>query len=113
MLLYLPRITFLYELIITMESLSSKVSMKYQVTLPKQVRDIINVNAGDRVVFIKEGSKVLLMRLDDLMDDVLDSFNDLEDTEKDFRNGFKIRDEDTRIVESGRSDKKESLKKSH
>ncbi len=73
-----------------MESLSSKVSMKYQITLPRQVRDTINIKAGDRVVFVKDGSNISLVRLDDLMDEVLDSFSDLEETEKKFRNGFKM-----------------------
>ncbi len=77
-----------------MESLSSKVSMKYQITLPRQVRDTIKIKAGDRVVFVKDGSKISLVRLDDLMGEVLDSFSDLEETEKEFRNGFRMQEID-------------------
>ncbi len=90
-----------------MESMSSKVSMKYQVTLPRLVRDTINVKAGDRVVYVKEGSKISLVRLDDLMGEVLDSFVDLEETEKDFRGGFRIREAEV----AGASGKKNSGKK--
>jgi AbrB family looped-hinge helix DNA binding protein len=75
---------------IAMEMLSSKVSEKYQITLPKKVRNYINIKAGDRVVFVKESTGVFIRRLDDLMDEVLDSFDDLEETEREFRKGFRI-----------------------
>lgn len=97
-----------------MESLSSKVSMKYQITLPRQVRDTIKIKAGDRVVFVKDGSNISLVRLDDLMGEVLDSFGDLEETEKEFRNGFRMQDidEDEDIGNTRISGKKISGKKS-
>lgn len=97
-----------------MESLSSKVSMKYQITLPRQVRDTIKIKAGDRVVFVKDGSNISLVRLDDLMGEVLDSFGDLEETEKEFQNGFRMQDidEDADIGNTRISGKKISGKKS-
>ncbi len=73
-----------------MQTLSSKVSEKFQITLPRQVRESIRIKAGDRVVFIKEGSGVTIRRLDDLMDEVLDSFSDLEETEREFKQGFRM-----------------------
>ncbi len=71
-----------------MQTLSSKVSEKFQITLPRQVREAILIKAGDRVVFVKEDSGVTIRRLDDLMDEVLDSFSDLEETEREFKQGF-------------------------
>jgi antitoxin PrlF len=73
-----------------MQTLSSKVSEKFQITLPRQVRDAIRIKAGDRIVYVKDGSIVTIRRLDDLMDEVLDSFNDLEETELEFRRGFRM-----------------------
>jgi AbrB family looped-hinge helix DNA binding protein len=102
----------LYKLMITMETISSKVSMKYQITLPRQVRDIINIKAGDCVVFVKDDSRIYLVRLDDLRDEVLDSFNDLEDTEKEFRKGFRVQelDKDLDIGRYGNTNNKSSIK---
>jgi len=77
-----------------MQTLSSKVSEKFQITLPRQVRDAIRIKAGDRIVYIKDDSVVTIRRLDDLMDEVLDSLDDLEETELEFRNGFRIDETD-------------------
>ncbi len=73
-----------------MQTLSSKVSDKFQITLPRQVREAIRIKAGDRIVYVRDGPGVTIRRLDDLMDEVLDSFKDLEETELEFKQGFRI-----------------------
>lgn len=40
----------------------SKITRNYQITLPKDVRKIINVKEGDEVMFIVDSDKVLLTR---------------------------------------------------
>ena len=40
---------------------SAKVMSKGQVTLPKEIREAIGVHTGDRVIFIRQGEKVILM----------------------------------------------------
>ncbi|MDR2081155.1 MAG: AbrB/MazE/SpoVT family DNA-binding domain-containing protein [Campylobacteraceae bacterium] len=40
---------------------SAKVMSKGQVTLPKEIRKAIGVGEGDRVIFIRQGEKVILM----------------------------------------------------
>ena len=40
----------------------SKLSSKFQVTIPKDVREILNVSPGDRVVFIREGDKIIIQK---------------------------------------------------
>lgn len=95
-----------------MQTLSSKVSEKFQITLPRQVRDAIRIKAGDRIVFVKDSSGVTIRRLDDLMDEVLDSFNDLEETELEFRRGFRMGEGDSGDIKGSLSKSKKMGKKS-
>ncbi|NIO36594.1 hypothetical protein GTO27_02715 [Candidatus Bathyarchaeota archaeon] len=39
---------------------TSKVSIKFQVTIPKEARQFLNMKAGERLVFKKENGKVIL-----------------------------------------------------
>lgn len=41
---------------------TSKVSHKYQVTIPKDARDAFKIKAGDRLVFFDEDDELLLER---------------------------------------------------
>jgi AbrB family looped-hinge helix DNA binding protein len=66
------------------------VSSKYQITLPAEIRKRLHIKAGDEVIFIEENDKFFMVKLDDLMDEVLDSFDDLEETEREFRKGFTL-----------------------
>jgi AbrB family looped-hinge helix DNA binding protein len=67
------------------------VSSKYQITLPAEIRKKLHIMAGDELVFIEENEKFYMMKLVDLREEVLDSFNDLEETEKEFRKGFVLK----------------------
>ncbi len=69
------------------------VSSKYQITLPGKVREKMHIKAGDKVVFVEEDDKYVLMKLDDLADEVLASFKDLDETDREFRKGFRFREE--------------------
>ena len=40
-----------------------RVTSKFQITLPKKVREDLKTKKGDRVVFIKEGEKWVLLNL--------------------------------------------------
>jgi AbrB family looped-hinge helix DNA binding protein len=40
---------------------SAKVMAKGQITLPKDIRDILRVGTGDRVTLISEGDRVIMM----------------------------------------------------
>jgi len=81
--------TLLYILVIALVTISSK----YQITLPSDVREKMRLKAGDKVVFVEENDKFIMMRLDDLADQVLASFKDLDETEREFRKGFRFREE--------------------
>jgi len=43
-----------------MEAIVSKISSKYQVVLPRQVREALGLHAGDALLFLVEGNMVLL-----------------------------------------------------
>ena len=40
----------------------SRLSSKFQVTIPKDARVLFNLKAGDRVVFVKEGDKLVIKK---------------------------------------------------
>ncbi len=66
------------------------VSRKYQITLPDDLLQRLNIKAGDEVIFVEENGKFFIVKMDDLRKEVLDSFEDLEETERDFRKGFML-----------------------
>jgi len=40
----------------------SKLTSKFQVTVPKSVREILRLDAGDRLVFIKNHEQILVKK---------------------------------------------------
>lgn len=66
------------------------VTKKYQVTIPKKVREDLNIHQGDKVVFVKEkDGKWVLMTVDELTDRMVESSKDIEETITESREGFK------------------------
>lgn len=66
------------------------VTKKYQVTIPKEVREDLNIHQGDKVVFIKEkDGNWVLMTVDELTNRMVESSNDIEETIDESRKGFK------------------------
>ena len=43
-----------------MQTISAKVSTKYQVVIPKAVREVLDLQPGDRLLFLVEGDTVTL-----------------------------------------------------
>ena len=41
----------------------SKVTRNYQVTIPREIRELADVKVGDTMLFIKDGDEVLLKRV--------------------------------------------------
>ena len=74
-----------------MESSSSKVSSQNQITLPGDVRNKLGVKPGDKVVFIEEDDRIIIRSLNDMIYEMVEGFKDLEQTEKEFREGFGYR----------------------
>jgi antitoxin PrlF len=42
----------------------SRVTRNYQVTVPREVREIIDIKVGDTLLFVKEGEDVVLKKID-------------------------------------------------
>jgi len=40
----------------------SKLSAKFQVTIPKDARERFNLNVGDRILFVEEDGKLVLKK---------------------------------------------------
>jgi len=40
----------------------SKLSAKYQVTIPKDARERFNLHVGDRILFVEEDGKLILKK---------------------------------------------------
>ena len=70
------------------------VSSTYKITLPRKVREKMGIKVGDKVVFVEEDGKFVLMKLDDLADQMLESMKDFDETEREFRKGFRFREVD-------------------
>jgi antitoxin PrlF len=66
------------------------VTKKYQVTIPKEVREDLNIQQGDQIVFVKnrEG-KWVLMTVEELTSKMVETASDIEETIKESREGFK------------------------
>jgi len=66
------------------------VTKKYQVTIPKDVRDDLKIQSGDKVVFVKnkEGNWII-MTVSELTDRMMESSSDLHETTTESKKGFK------------------------
>ncbi|WP_297073672.1 AbrB/MazE/SpoVT family DNA-binding domain-containing protein, partial [Thermococcus sp.] len=64
------------------------VTKKYQVTIPKDVREALGIKAGDEVVFVREGNRYVLMKLTDLLKELSEVTMDIEDTIEEVKRGL-------------------------
>lgn len=73
----------------------SRISSKGQVTIPKPIRELLNLNEGDRIAFIQEDGKVVitkasLIALRDLQDALSKDAQEKGITEKDLLNELEV-----------------------
>ncbi|NJE10786.1 AbrB/MazE/SpoVT family DNA-binding domain-containing protein [Thermococcus sp. MAR1] len=64
------------------------VTKKYQVTIPKEVREALGIRAGDEVVFVREGDRYVLMKLTDLLKELSEITKDIDETVEEVRQGL-------------------------
>lgn len=66
------------------------VTKKYQVTIPREVREDLSIHQGDKVVFVKnrEGNWIMIT-IGELTSKMIESSGDIEETIKESQEGFK------------------------
>ncbi|HEY3272441.1 MAG TPA: AbrB/MazE/SpoVT family DNA-binding domain-containing protein [Methanocella sp.] len=80
-------------MVITLEDVASKLSSQNQITIPNKIRNALGLKPGDTIVFVEEDDKITVRNLKDLIKEVSATFKDFDETEKEFREGFRF-DED-------------------
>ncbi|MBI2669360.1 AbrB/MazE/SpoVT family DNA-binding domain-containing protein [Candidatus Woesearchaeota archaeon] len=74
----------------------SKITRNYQVTVPQDVRELKGLDIGDKVLFVIEGERVDLVKMDKkVISDAAGLWSDLKETglqyEKRLRKGWRKR----------------------
>lgn len=64
------------------------VTKKYQVTIPKEVRERLGIKAGDEVVFIKTKEGYVIKRLEDFVKEMAELSRDIEESIEEMREGL-------------------------
>ncbi|MPW38802.1 AbrB/MazE/SpoVT family DNA-binding domain-containing protein [Thermococcus sp. 101 C5] len=64
------------------------VTRKYQVTIPKEVREALGIKAGDEIVFIRTKEGYVIKRLEDFVKEMAELSKDIEETVKEMREGM-------------------------
>jgi len=64
------------------------VTKKYQVTIPKEVREALGIRAGDEVVFVKTKEGYVIKRLEDFVKEMADLAKDIDETIEETREGL-------------------------
>ncbi|MFA4646806.1 AbrB/MazE/SpoVT family DNA-binding domain-containing protein [Pyrococcus kukulkanii] len=64
------------------------VTKKYQVTIPKEVREALGIRAGDEVVFVKTKEGYVIKRLEDFVKEMADLAKDIDETIEETRKGL-------------------------
>jgi AbrB family looped-hinge helix DNA binding protein len=65
------------------------VTRKYQITIPKKVRKELNIKAGDEVIFIRTEEGYKIVKSDDIIEEGVEIFADIEETIEEVRAGLR------------------------
>lgn len=71
-----------------MVSVMVSVTRKYQVTIPKEVREALGIKAGDEIVFIRTKEGYVIKRLEDFVKEMAELSRDIEETVKEMKEGL-------------------------
>ncbi|WP_367182645.1 AbrB/MazE/SpoVT family DNA-binding domain-containing protein [Thermococcus sp.] len=64
------------------------VTKKYQVTIPKEVREALGIKAGDKVVFVRTKEGYVIKPLDDFLREMAEIMKDVDETVEEVRKGL-------------------------
>jgi AbrB family looped-hinge helix DNA binding protein len=76
-----------------LDEVASKLSSQNQITIPSKIRNALGLKPGDTIVFVEEEDRITVRNLRDLIKEVAATFQDIEETEKEFRAGFRFDEE--------------------
>jgi len=64
----------------------SSVTSKGQVTIPKEIRDSLGIEKGDRVIFLKDGDVVIFRKVkDEKLSDLLENHKPMAESSVEFQ----------------------------
>ncbi|NQE52483.1 hypothetical protein C5S29_02730 [ANME-1 cluster archaeon GoMg3.2] len=64
------------------------VTKKYQVTIPKQIREDLGIKAGDKIVFLKTDDGYKIRRAKEVIKEGIAIFKDVDETVKETKEGL-------------------------
>lgn len=64
------------------------VTKKYQVTIPKEVRDALGIKAGDEIVFVRTREGYVIKPLDGFLKEMAEMMEDVDETVEEMRRGL-------------------------
>ncbi len=64
------------------------VTKKYQITIPRKVREELNIRAGEEVVFLKTRDGYKLVKAADVLEEGLELFKDIGETVEEMKSGL-------------------------
>ena len=70
---------------------TTRVTSKYQVTIPLQVRKALNIRKGDSVAFVRTQAGFTIRRAEELFDWLADTMKGIEETIRESKRGFRRR----------------------
>ncbi|VUT24683.1 MAG: SpoVT / AbrB like domain protein [Candidatus Methanolliviera sp. GoM_oil] len=66
----------------------ASVTRKYQITIPKRVREDLGIKAGNDVVFLKTEDGYKIIRTDEIIEEGVRIFRDITETVKEIKAGL-------------------------
>jgi AbrB family looped-hinge helix DNA binding protein len=77
--------------VIPMAQSTTKVTSKYQVTIPKEVREALQIRKGDKIAFVPTQDGYAIRRAEDLIRWLADTMHGVEETVRESRRGMRPR----------------------
>jgi len=66
-----------------------KVTKDYKITLPKEVIQALEIKPGDKIAFVKANEGYIIMKYDDLLDQMCEELKEVKEVEEEVRESFR------------------------
>jgi AbrB family looped-hinge helix DNA binding protein len=74
-----------------MTARTTTVTSKYQVTIPKEVREALRIRKGDKIAFVPTRDGYVIRRAEDLLHWLADTMQGVEETVRESKRGMRPR----------------------